>query len=177
LEQVSTMEDRVRNFFNTRFADAVIREDNFRDQQSFYIKPEYLIEICEALLDDIELDIKYLSDITSSDWLGHKNADNGRFEIVYNLYSLSSHYRFFLKIYLPEDNPSIASLANLWLGANWMEREVYDMMGITFDGHPNLIRILTPDDFEGYPLRKDYPLTYEEPQFNWNKDNPPEIIK
>ena len=177
MEQTSSMEDKVRNFFNTRFADAVIREDNFRNQQSLYIKPEFLIEICEALLDDVELDIKYLSDITSCDWLGHENSKSGRFEVIYNLYSISHKYRLLLKAHLPDENPRIQSLTNLWNGANWMEREVYDLMGIIFEGHPNLTRILTPDGFEGHPLRKDYPLTYEEPHFNWNKDDPPEVIK
>jgi NADH-quinone oxidoreductase subunit C len=99
------------------------------------------------------------------------------FEVIYNLYSLSHRYRFFLKVRLPGDNPTIASLTHLWQGANWLEREVYDLMGIYFEGHPDLSKILTPDELEGHPLRKDYPLTYEMPQFSWNKDQPPEVIK
>ncbi len=171
------MEDKLREFFNSRFADAVVKEDNFRNEQSFFIKPQYLVEICQTLLDESELDIRFLSDITSLDWLNHEQEKDGRFEVVYNLYSISHHYRFFIKVRLPEENPTIQTLTNLWSGADWMEREVYDLMGINFDGHPNLTKILTADELEGHPLRKDFPLTYEVPQFNWNKDDPPEVIK
>ncbi len=160
----------------TRFADAVIREDNFCDQQSFYVQPEKLVEICEALKDDSGVDVQLLSDITSLDWLNHDQEKHGRFEVIYNLYSLTHQYRFFLKVHLPADKPHIASLTDLWNGANWLEREVYDLMGIVFDGHPDLTRILTPDDFEGHPLRKDFPQNWEQPVFGWNKDDPPEVI-
>jgi NADH-quinone oxidoreductase subunit C len=172
-----SLPDQVREFLKGRFADAIIGEDNFRDQQSFYMKPEALFEICEALLDDIELDIRFLSDITSVDWYGDDEEKNGRFEVVYNLYSLKHKYRIFLKARLPGDNPVIDSLTSLWQSANWLEREVYDMMGIRFTGHPDLTRILTPDDFEGHPLRRDFPLTWEQPHFSWNMDDPPEVIK
>jgi NADH-quinone oxidoreductase subunit C len=171
------MEDKVRSFLKSSFADAIVREDDFRGQQSFYIKPEALAPICEELIHNSELDVKYLSDITSLDWLGHQEEKNGRFEVIYNLYSLPRRYRFFLKVRLPGDNPRIASLTHLWQGANWLEREVYDMMGIEFEGHPDLTKILTPDELEGHPLRKDFPLTWEQPQFSWNIDGPPEVIK
>lgn len=171
------MEDKVREFLSSRFAEAIVKEDNFRNQQSFYIKPESLTDICRALYEDSALDVKYLSDITSLDWLNHENEKDGRFEVVYNLYSLSHRYRFFLKIRLPEDSAVVRSLTGIWTGADWLEREVYDLMGIEFEGHPNLTKILTADDLEGHPLRKDFPLTYEVPAFNWNKDDPPEVIK
>lgn len=171
------MEERVRQFLQGRFAEAILREDNFRNQLSFYIKPEAIVPVCEALLDDKELDFHYLADLTSVDWLGHEEKLGGRFEVVYNLYSLPHKFRFFLKVMLPADKPEIGSLTTLWNGANWMEREVWDLMGITFTGHPDLTRILTPDDFEGHPLRRDYPLTYEVPRFTWNKNDPPEVIK
>ncbi|MEW6411502.1 MAG: NADH-quinone oxidoreductase subunit C [Candidatus Zixiibacteriota bacterium] len=171
------MEDKVRALLNSRFTEAIIREDNFRGQQSFYIKPEFLVEICQALLDDSQLKINYLSDITSLDWLNHPQEKDGRFEVVYNLYSLANHYRFFIKVRLPGENPRVASLTDLWSAADWMEREVYDLMGVVFEGHPNLTKILTPDELDGHPLRKDYPLTYEQPTFSWNKNDPPEVIK
>lgn len=171
------MQDKVREFFNTHFAAAVIREENFRAQQAFYIKPEYLVEICEALIEDSDLDFKYLSDITCVDWLGHEEETQGRFEVAYNLFSISNSCRLFLKVRLLEDNPTISSLCDVWSGANWMEREVFDLFGITFEGHGDLTKILTPDELEGHPLRKDFPLTYEQPAFTWNKDDPPEVIK
>jgi NADH-quinone oxidoreductase subunit C len=177
LEQAAAMEDKVRSFLKSSFEDAIIKEDNFRGQLSFYIKPEALVPICTALIQHEELDVKFLSDITSLDSLGHPEEENGRFEVVYNLYSLSHRFRFFLKVRLPGDNPRIDTVTHLWQGANWLEREVYDMMGIYFEGHPDLSKILTPDELEGHPLRKDFPLTWEQPQFSWNKDQPPEVIK
>ena len=171
------MEEKIRKFFNERFADAVIREDSFRDQQTFYINPDVLIDVCRALLEDNELDMKFLSDITVVDWLGHELEKDGRYEVVYNIYSLTHQYRLLIKVHLPEDNPKVASLCDVWPGANWMEREAFDLFGIEFEGHPNLTKVLTPDELEGHPLRRDFPLTYEQPQFSWNKDDPPEVIK
>jgi len=171
------MQDKIREFLKSRFGEQIIREDDFRDQQSFYVRPEALADIAEALFNSDDLDVKLLADITSVDWLGHEREKEGRFEVIYNLYSLKHKYRFFLKTHLPETKPEIQSLTLLWNGANWMEREVWDMMGIVFVGHPDLTKILTADDLEGHPLRRDFPLTYEEPQFSWNKDNPPEVIK
>lgn len=171
------MEDKLRHWLQSRFPDAVVREDNFRDQQTFFLKPESLVEICQALADDPEMDVRYLADITSTDWLGQEQAAGGRFEVIYIFCSLSHNHRFFFKIMLPGDDPQIDSLTPLYNGANWMEREIWDMMGITFKGHPDLTKILTADELEGHPLRKDFPLTYETPQFSWNKDQPPEVIK
>lgn len=170
------MEEKVREFFELNFKDALIREDNFREQQSFYIRPEYLFDICQTLIQNGELDVKFLMDICALDWLGQPEEKDGRFEIIYNLFSLKHKYRFFLKAFLPDENPEIDSLTSLWQSANWLEREVYDLMGILFTGHPDLRKIVTPDDLEGYPLRKDFPLTYELPQFSYNKDEPPEVI-
>ncbi len=171
------MEEKIRSFMKANFADAIIREDDFRRQQSFYVKAEALVDICRALFDEPELDVRFLADITSLDWYGHPEQEKGRFEVVYNLYSLTHKYRFFLKVRLPAEAPSIASLTDLWAGANWMEREVWDMMGIKFEGHPDLTKIITPDELEGHPLRRDFPLTWEQPRFSWNKDDPPEVIK
>lgn len=171
------MEDKLREFFNKNFKDAVIKEDKFRGDISYYIKPEAIFPICEALIADSSLDVKYLSDITSLDWLNHKEEKDGRFEVVYNLYSISNTYRFFLKVRLDAENPSVKSLVDLWDAANWMEREVFDMMGINFEGHPNLTKILTADELDGHPLRKDFPLTWEQPKFTWNQDEPPEVKK
>ena len=170
------MEEKLREFIEKNFKEALVREVIFRGQQSFYIKREFLFELCEALIKDHDLDVKFLSDICSLDWLEDPEQENGRFEIIYNLFSLKHNYRFFLKVFLPEENPEIDSLTSLWQTADWLEREVYDLMGIVFVGHPNLVKIVTPDELEGHPLRKDFPLTYEIPQFSFNKDEPPEVI-
>jgi NADH-quinone oxidoreductase subunit C len=171
------MEDKLRQWLQTRFADDIVREYNFRDLQSFYIKPEALLPICQAMAADPELDLRYLADLTSSDWLGHEEEMGGRFEVIYNFYSLTHKYRFLLRVMLPAEKPELASLTPLFNAANWMEREVWDLMGIAFTGHPELTKILTADDLEGHPLRKDFALTYEVPQFSWNKDDPPEVIR
>ncbi len=171
------MEDKLREFFNNNFKDAVIKEDKFRGDISYYLKPESIYDVCEAIQADASLDVKFLSDITSLDWLNHVEEKDGRFEVVYNLYSISSTYRFFLKVRLDGENPTVKSIVDLWDSANWMEREVFDMMGINFEGHPNLTKILTADELDGHPLRKDFPLTWEQPKFTWNLDDPPEVIK
>jgi NADH-quinone oxidoreductase subunit C len=171
------MEEIIRGFLKDNFESALLDEDSFRGDLSFQIDPGSLIDICRALLEDRELEVRYLADLTCVDWLGHSEEDKGRFEVVYNLYSIPHSFRFFLKVRLPSENPTIASVTELWPGANWMEREVFDMFGVTFEGHPNLTKILTPDELEGHPLRRDFPLTWEQPQFSFNKDDPPEVIK
>ena len=95
---------------------------------------------------------------------------------MYNLYSLPFRWRVRLKIRVAEGE-SVPSLTPIWQTANWHEREVYDMFGVKFDNHPDLQRILMPDDWIGHPLRKDYPLMFEEVAFTHNKDKPPRIIK
>lgn len=174
---VPSISDDIRRFLKSQFEDAILKESDFRNEQVFYVNPEAIFDICEAFLDDSELDVKFLADITAVDWLDHEEDNNGRFEVLYNLYSLRHKYRFFLRAMLPSDNPKIASLTPLWNGANWMEREVWDLFGIEFEGHPELTKILTADELDGHPLRRDYPLTYEVPHFSWNKDDPPEVLK
>ncbi len=169
--------DRLSEFLKKEFSELIVGQESFRGQDFFLIKPEGPLEICQGLFENAELDIKYLADITSVDWFGHPDEKLGRFEVIYNLYSLSTHYRFFLKARLSAEKPEIASLTPLWHSADWLEREVWDLMGIVFIGHPNLTKILTPDDLEGFPLRRDYPLTWEQPVFSWNKNLPPEVIK
>jgi NADH-quinone oxidoreductase subunit C len=90
--------------------------------------------------------------------------------VVYHLLSLKNHHHVCLKVGLPEQNPAVPTLTDLWATANWQERETYDLYGITFTGHPGLQRILMPEDWEGHPLRKDVPLGGEEVAFTFNQD-------
>lgn len=171
------MEEKLKEFFEKNFSGAVLRKDDFRGQLSFYIRKEFLLDICNALFEDHDFEIRFLSDICSLDWLElPEEAEEGRFEVIYNLYSIKNKFRFFLKVRLPGDNPEIDSVTSIWGAADWLEREVYDLMGINFTGHPNLTKILTADELEGHPLRKDFPLTYEIPQFSFNKNDPPEVV-
>lgn len=126
----------------------------FRDQVSVSVKRDRILDICQYLFDDPDIRMNYLSDLCGVDYPGRKF----RFEVVYNLYSLKFRHRIRIKALVPEQDPFIASVVNIWNGANWHERETCDMFGIVFKGHPDLRRILMPDDWEGYPLRKDYPL-------------------
>lgn len=171
------MEDRLRKIFNEQFSEALIKEETFRGQLSFYVEADKLFDICQALYENSEIDVRMLTDITSVDWLGHAKEVDGRFELIYTLYSIKDKFRFLIRTGLPADNPKIASVVDIWAGANWMEREVFDLMGIIFEGHPDLRKIITADDLDGHPLRKDFPLTWEQPKFTWNQDDPPEVIK
>ncbi len=93
-----------------------------------------------------------------------------RFALCYHLYSVYYMRRLRLKVYLPGDDPRVPTVTTIFPAANWQEREAFDMMGIVFEGHPDLRRILMPRDWVGYPLRKDYPLGYEQVQFSFNYD-------
>lgn len=116
-------------------------------------------EVLRFLRDDGALDFSMLMDLTAVDHLG----EEPRFEVVYHLYSVSKNHRVRIKARVPEEAAEIESVVSLWASANWMEREVYDLYGIHFVGHPDLRRILLYDEFEGHPLRKDYPKTRRQP--------------
>jgi len=149
-----------------QYPDAVEEVYEFRGDTWLYIRKERLLEVCRLLRDDPDLGYLYISDITAIDWLPYweKGEKPKRFEVVYNLYSPVSFGRIFLKVRVDDGEP-VPSVTGIWEGANYPEREVYDMFGILFEGHPNLKRILMPDDWVGHPLRKDFPLGGEEIPF------------
>ena len=118
-----------------------------------------LLEVMRRLRDEPGLDFEMLTDVTAVDWLGQEP----RFELVYHLYSVKRNHRVRIKSRVPEQDPEIASLVPLWPSADWMEREVWDLYGIRFRGHPDLRRILLYEEFEGHPLRKDYPKEKRQP--------------
>jgi NADH-quinone oxidoreductase subunit C len=138
-----------------KFPDDVVEVVEFRGETTIVVKPEHLVEICRTLRDNHNTGFKYLSMIAGLDFL----PQSPRFGVVYNLYSHKHHNRITLKTLLANDAaPSVDSVVPVWSTANWHEREVYDMMGIRFHGHPDLRRILMPGDWVGHPQRKDYPL-------------------
>lgn len=139
-----------------------IRE--FRGQVSVIVKKGRIRKIMEYLHDTPELCFSYLRDLCGVDYLGRKEP---RFEVVYQLYSISHRHTIRIRAEVPEDDPVIDSVSAIWDGANWHERECYDMFGIRFNGHPDLRRILMPEDWEGYPLRKDYPLKSDLGKREW----------
>jgi NADH-quinone oxidoreductase subunit C len=150
-----------------KFPDSILETSEFRGELTIVIRKEDIVSVCTFLRDDPELLFNYLSDLTAVDRLGRKP----RFDVIYHLYSIKKSHRVRLKIKLDEGE-SLESITSVWSGANWFEREVFDMFGIRFDNHPDLRRILMPDDWVGHPLRKDFPLTQEEVQFSHNENRP-----
>lgn len=128
------------------------------------IDKDFLFEIMSFLKEKPQ-DYAMLLDLTCVDYLG----EEPRFEMVYHLFSLSTNRRLRIKARVSEKEPRIASLTPLWRNANWLEREVYDLFGIEFVGHPDLRRIFMYDGFEGHPLRKDYPLRLRQPRIKFRK--------
>ncbi|MBI3988677.1 MAG: NADH-quinone oxidoreductase subunit C [candidate division NC10 bacterium] len=124
------------------------------------MKQEEIVQLCRFLKNDPELEYDYLSNVTAVDCL--KQRDGPRFDVVYHLYSLRHKWRVRLKTRVEEGTP-VPSITPVWEGANWYEREVYDLFGIPFEGHPDFRRIILPEDFEGHPLRKDYPVQASPP--------------
>jgi NADH-quinone oxidoreductase subunit C len=127
------------------------------------LDPARLHEAMRFLRDDTETAFEMLTDLTAVDYLGYPDRQGARFEVVYHLYSLSRNHRLRVKVEVPASACEVESLVDLWPSANWMEREVFDLYGIRFRGHPDLRRILLYDEFEGHPLRKDYPKERRQP--------------
>jgi NADH-quinone oxidoreductase subunit C len=159
----SITEDKIKK----EYADRILEMYEFRGDLNIVLKPQDIPEICRFLKMDPDLKYNFLSMITAADYLGQRDK---RFEVVYSLFSISNRFRVMLKVRVDE-NEDIPTLTSLWGTANWQEREVFDMFGIKFSGHPNLKRILMDDDWIGHPQRKDFPLTYEVPNFTFNKDD------
>jgi len=144
----------IAHALKTEFAPHAVEVRSFRDQVTVTVSREKIGSVCFFLRDDARIEMDFLSDLCAVDFPGRKL----RFEVVYNLYSLSHRHRIRIKARLPEDDLSIDSVVSIWRGADWFEREAFDLFGIEFVGHPDLRRLLLPDNWRGYPLRKDYPL-------------------
>jgi NADH-quinone oxidoreductase subunit C len=159
LEPVQVAE-RIRE----NFPSEVLSVGEFRGQVSVLMGRQRILDVCRFLHDEPELDFDLLRDLTGVDHLGRKQR---RFEVVYHLYSIRHKHFIRLKAQVPEDDCRIQSVMPVWVGADWHERECYDMFGIVFEGHPDLRRILMPEDWEGHPFRKDYPLRGPGPESEW----------
>lgn len=127
------------------------------DQLYIRIEPADLLAVFRFLRDDEFTRFEQLIDLTCVDYLNFPNATD-RYGVIYSLLSLKHNHRIWVKCFVNDPHPSVPSVTGIWKGAEWMEREVFDMFGVSFDGHPDLRRILTWDGFEANPLRKDYPL-------------------
>lgn len=116
------------------------------------VEPQAVVDVCKALKEKHHF--IYLADLLGAD----RYTSEDRFEVIYNLVSLRDRERLFVKVWLKEQNPQVDSMIDVWKSANWYERQVYDMFGITFNNHPDFRRIYMPEDFDYHPLRKEFPL-------------------
>ena len=154
----------IAELIKDRFPTEVKEIIEFRGQVSAVVKKGRIKEIMKHLHDTPELYFDYLEDLCGVDYAGKKEA---RYEVVYHLYSMRHRHMIRMRTEVPEQDSTIDSVVDIWTGANWHERECYDMYGIEFKGHPDLRRILLPEDWEGHPLKKDYPLQADLGEKEW----------
>jgi NADH-quinone oxidoreductase subunit C len=126
-----------------------------RGELTLHIRPERIVEVCRVMRDDEALRFELCSSVSGVDYLG---SDQRRLHVTYHLTSMTYRRRVRLEVAVPAEKPYVPSVTSVYPTADWQERETYDMFGVIFDGHPALTRILMPDDWEGFPQRKDYPL-------------------
>ncbi len=150
----------LQEHFQTHFN---VHIDHFRDEVTLVVSPEQIVDVCLALRD--EFDFEMLVEETAVDYWPEQSP---RFHIIYGVRSLKHNLFLLLRAPLNGNAPSIQTIESVYANANWFERELWDLFGISFKGHSDLRRILMPDDWEGHPLRKDFPLGYEEVQFSFN---------
>jgi NADH-quinone oxidoreductase subunit C len=157
-----------------KFGHAIRATHNRFGNETAVVEKEDLVAICDLLKNDPETQMSMIIDVTCVDWLDdplraepRPPKENGeeqeRFDVVYHLYSLEHGYRLRLKVPVDGEPPHVPSVFSVWKGADWFEREAYDMYGVIFDGHPDLRRILLYPEFIGHPLRKDYPIDKKQP--------------
>jgi NADH-quinone oxidoreductase subunit C len=151
-------EKKILEELKSRFPDKVLETSAFFGDATIVIVKDALLDIVNFLRKK-PYEFNMLLDLTCVDYQGR----SPRFEMVYHLFALAAKKRLRIKLSLPDDRPSVDTLTQAWKNANWLEREVYDMFGICFDGHPDLRRLFMYDGFEGHPLRKDYPLRKRQP--------------
>jgi NADH-quinone oxidoreductase subunit C len=155
-----------------RLPDALAEVSERLGETTIIVRPDAIVAVCQALRDDPGLRYTFLSSITAVDWLEREP----RFDVVYHVMSLATGAVVRLKIQVGDDEqpqPEAPSVTSVWPAANWYEREIYDLFGVRFAGHPDLRRIEMPDDWVGHPLRKDYPLTgIQLPEPHWGGQLP-----
>lgn len=167
-----------------QFGDALLHVKTFAGETTLYIATEQAAEVIAFLKQTPGLVYNFLSDISAVDYYPNDYGDafDGtnkdfrpeRFAVSYHILSMLYNRRLRVKTFAMEEDPIVPTVTHLWRNANWLEREILDMMGITFEGHPDPRRLLMPEDWHGHPHRRDYPLGYETPMFSFNAE---EIMK
>jgi len=156
----ATILDRLR----ARFGAAVVETHAHRGDHTAVVERAAIVDVLRLCRDEPDLAFDMLSDLTAVDFLKFPGREDGpRFEVVYHLYSLRHNHRVRLKVRVDEDVAAVPTAVDVWPIANWLEREVWDMFGIRFEGHPDLRRLLMYEEFVGHPLRKDYPINRRQP--------------
>jgi NADH-quinone oxidoreductase subunit C len=155
------MSEKALSRLKQRFADSVLETHDFRGDETAVVDRAAVVEVASWLRDEHDLAFNMLTDMTAVDWL--LEGKEPRFEVVYHFYSVEHRHRLRIKVQVPEEDPVVDTLTGLYGIADWLEREIWDMYGIRFKGHPNMKRILLYEEFVGHPLRKDYPKERRQP--------------
>lgn len=150
----------IRQLLRERFADVIIADEAARDMDTVVLKKTALVDVATFLRDDPRLAMQMLTDLTAIDWYRQRSP---RFDLVALFWSVNAQHRIRVKCPVEESDPEFPTLSGVYPVANWLEREIFDMYGLRAHGHPNLRRILTHEEFEGYPLRKEYPVNRRQP--------------
>ena len=148
------MNENIKEKLQQHFQADIVSINEFRGELTVVVKKKHIVKVCQFLRDDEELCFDSLRDVCGADYY----RPDERYEVIYNLYSLKNKFRLRLKVRVEESDLTVPTVTGVWPTADWEERETYDMFGIRFDGHPDLRRIYMPEEFEYFPLRKDFPL-------------------
>lgn len=157
-------DERVLQKIQDAFPEAVEEVVDFRDERTIFVTMGKVKDICQFLRDDPDLQYNFLTDIVADDYL----PEFPRFAVSYNLYSIPKNHRLRLRTWVEDPDEGPDTVGDIWKVGTWLEMEVWDLMGIRFQGNGSLRRLFLPEDWQGHPLRKDYPLGYEEVQFSFN---------
>ena len=156
--------EQILKRLHDRFGAAIVDTHEFRGDTTAVVERTALVDILEFCRDEPALAFDMLTDLTAADYLKFPGREDGpRFEVVYQLTSLPHNHRLRVKVRVDEDDPVVPTAVALWPIANWLEREVWDMFGVRFAGHPDPRRLLMYEQFVGHPLRKDYPINRRQP--------------
>lgn len=159
-----TRDDMVVEKLRAALPDAIEDVSDFRGERTLIVRQDKIVDACRLLRDDPELRYNFLSDIVADDML----PDYPRFAVSYHLLSMPHKHRLRLRVEVDDPDEGPQTVEPVWPVATWLEMEVWDLMGVRFAGNNHLRRLFLPEDWQGHPLRKDYPLGYEEVQFTFN---------
>ena len=160
------MNKHVIEAVSARFGDAILHQHEFRGDATVIIGRDRVVEVFAFLKEDPAMAFNMPIDVCGVDYLTYENdrPHGERFEVVYHLYSTTKGHRLRVRVPVPEDDPVSPTATGIWRGTNWFERETHDMFGIRFSDHPDMRRVLMYEEFEGHPLRKDYPVRGYQPR-------------